>query len=60
MLSLQVETIADTYMTACGVPNAEQNNPIFICKLALDMLHQANSVAIEGKRVKVFINIIYS
>jgi len=48
-----VETIADTYMTACGVPNVEQNNPVFICKLALDMLDQANSVVVQGKRVKV-------
>ena len=40
-------------MTASGVPDKTNNNPMIMCNLALDMYDQVQEVKIDGKPIQV-------
>jgi guanylate cyclase soluble subunit beta len=41
----KVETIGDKYMAVCGLPEKIDNNTLYVCRLALDIIEATNEIS---------------
>ena len=40
----KVETIGDKYMAVCGLPEKVENNALYICRVALDIIETTSYI----------------